>query len=237
MPDNELLISADTDSNYIVNSNEGLTISNNYHSGSIVNYDNNYNNNISFAKKEHISLSNLLNFEQRESNILVIGDSRVLLWDSYINNFKLVKIKELNSKIVKTNKTHKSISNNITFNSTFSNADELVINLLLEDNDLLFIDLEKKESYKFFSDTEEWVLLDKSSTFNIITEEKIRVSRLKKEKEEKSLLIERKVKLFGELNRNSNYMYMPYVPLSGGITLTSGTSITNFSNYMVNMSI
>jgi len=232
MPDNELLIS--DDNNYVVNSNEGLTISNNS-SGSIFSYDdNNYNNNISFTKKEHICLSNLLNFEQRESNILIIGDSRVLLWDSYINNFKLVKIKELNSKIVKTNKTHKSISDNITFNPTFSNADELVINLLLEDNDLLFIDLEKKESYKFFSDTEEWVLLDKSSTFNIITEEKIRVSRLKKEKEEKSLLIEKKVKLFGELNRNSNYMYTPYVPLSA---LTSVTSITNFSNYMVNMSI
>ena len=180
--------------------------------------------NLNFFSNQDICLFDLLYFEKRESNILIINYEKALIWDENVNKFKIINLKNFNYKLIETDEKYNSINNNLTFNSNFTNSAQIFLTLLLEQNDLVFIDTEKNKNYKFCSKNKNWILLDNKSFFNIEFENVIKIFDIKNQNNHKKILIEKKSKLNF---LNAGIIYSPYVPLSGTVTITENINNNN----------
>jgi hypothetical protein len=179
--------------------------------------NNDYNTSLGYFFNQMICLFDSLYFEQRESNILIINYEKALIWDENVNKFKLINIKKFDYELIEADEKYDSINSNLTFNSNFTNASQIFLNLLLEQNDLVFIDTEKNKNYKFCSKNKNWILLDSKSFFNIEFENDIKIFDIKNQNNHKKILIEKKSKLNF---LNTGFVYAPYIPLDGTVTIT-----------------
>ncbi len=184
----------------------------------------NTNTNLGYYFNQEICLFDALYFQKRESNILIINYNKALIWDENVSRFKIVEIKNFDYNLVETNEKYDSTSNNITFNSHFTNSAQIFLTLLLEQNDLVFIDTEKNKNYKFCSKIKKWILLDSKSFFNIEFENDIKIFDIKNQNNDKKILIEKKSKLNF---LNTGFIYPPYVPLGGTVTITENINNNN----------
>jgi hypothetical protein len=189
-----------------------------------------YITNLGCSFNQSICLFDSLYFEKKESNILIINYTKAFIWDENVSGFKIIDIKNFNYDLVETNERYDSTSNNISFNSDFTNSAQIFLTLLLEQNDMIFIDTEKNKNYKFCSKNKKWILLDNKSFFNIEFDNKIKIFDIKKNNNIKELLIEKNV--------NTKYyqgiVFAPYIPYT--ITTNNNTTI-DYSNYNDNINL
>jgi len=216
---NDNFINTTTISNHNFIDNNFTTDTNNFTIGTNTN-----NTSLGYFSKQHICLFDSLYFEQRESNILIINYEKALIWDENCKNFKIINIKNFKHELIEGDEKFDSINNNLTFNSNFTNEAQIFLTLLLEQNDLVFIDTEKNKNYKFCSKSKKWILLDSKSFFYIEFENNITIFDIKHKINFKELLIEKKTKLNF---LNTGFIFAPYVTLDGTVTITENINNNN----------
>jgi hypothetical protein len=189
-----------------------------------------FTTNLGHYLNQSICLFDNLCFEKKESNILIINYNKVFIWDKNVSSFKIVDIKNFDYNLIETDEKHDSISNNAYFNSDFKNSAETFLTLLLEQNDLIFIDTEKNKNYKFCSKIKKWILLDNKSFFNVEFDNNITIFNIKRNNSIKELLIEKnkKIKYHKEWE---GLVFAPY------ITTTNNNIITLDCNYYNNINL
>ena len=225
---NNLTLSNDELTNVVSDPSYISTINNTNTSNFTIAANNDYNTNLIYSFNREIYLFDLLYFQKRESNILIINYEKALIWDENVNKFKIINLKNFNYKLIETDEKYNSINNNLTFNSDFTNAAQIFLTLLLEQNDLVFIDTIKNKNYKFCSKNKKWILLDNKSFFNIEFENDIKIFDIKNQNNLKELLIEKKTKFnkdfyFG----NTGYVYAPYIPLNTNVIISGDFNNNN----------
>lgn len=177
--------------------------------------NNDFTTNLGYSFHQSICLFNNLYFEKKESNILIINYNKAFIWDENVSGFKMIDVEKFDYNLIETDEKYDSINNNITFNSVFTNSAQIFLTLLLEQNDLIFIDTEKNENYKFCSKTKKWILLDKKSFFNIEFDNNITIFDIKKSNDTKKLLVEKNK----NYNLHTGYVFAPYITNNSMITI------------------
>lgn len=185
--------------------------------------NNDFTTNFGYSFNESICLFDNLYFEKKESNILIINYTKAFIWDENVSGFKIVDVQKFNYNLIETDEKHDSINNNVTFNSLFTNSAQIFLTLLLEQNDLIFIDTEKNKNYKFCSKIKKWILLDNKSFFNVEFDNNITVFDIKRNNNTKKLLVEKNKKN----NLHTGYVFAPYVTNNTTITIDSDNANLN----------
>jgi hypothetical protein len=187
-----------------------------------------FTTNFSYYFNQSICLFDNLYFKKKESNILIINYTKAFIWDENVSSFKIIDVKKFDYNLIETDEKYDSISNNVTFNSLFTNSAQIFLTLLLEQNDVIFIDTEKNENYKFCSKIKKWILLDNKSFFNIEFDNNINIFDIKRNNNIKELLVEKKRK--NDLYQG--YVFAPYITTTTNTTIEIDTTIYN--NYNLN---
>jgi hypothetical protein len=188
--------------------------------------NNDFTTNLSYSFNQSICLFDNLYFEKKESNILIINYTKAFIWDENVSGFKIIDVEKFDYNLIETDEKHDSISNNVTFNSLFTNSAQIFLTLLLEQNDMVLIDTEKNKNYKFCSKIKKWILLDRKSFFNIEFDNNIKIFDIKRDNNTKELLVEKK----RQIKFYEGFVFVPYITTTNNNVITVDPTI--FDNYI-----